>query len=222
MLEIRGVSKSFDDVIVLREASFSVEEGSIFGLLGVNGAGKSTLLRIIAGILKADEGEIMLDGEAVGGSLAAKQRIFYLPDDFYYFPNATVKSMGDIYESVYADFSMVRYRELYEELGFDDVRKIRTFSKGMKKQISILLALCSTADYLLCDEIFDGLDPLIRQEIQDILLREVERRKLTLIIASHDLRGTESMCNCIGIVHRGGIKIVEGSVKADDIKTLIS
>lgn len=207
MLTINEISKTFDNIKALDNISLNIEQGKIWGLLGINGAGKSTLLKIIAGILKPDTGEIRLDDQILFDNPAVRQELFYLSDDVYYFPNATAESMAGFYGSVYSDFNIIRYRELYRQLGFDDIRKIRTFSKGMKRQIFILLALCSQTQYLLCDEIFDGLDPIVRNTIREMLLHEVKHRGLTLIMASHNLKELEDFCDYLGIIHKGGIVI---------------
>jgi len=205
MLKISQISKNYDHVPALDHVSLAIEDGNIWGILGVNGAGKSTLLKIIAGILKPDAGTVMIDDEPLYDNPKIKKEVFFLSDDAYFFPNATVETMATFYHSVYPEFDIMRYRELYEALGFDNIRKIRTFSKGMKRQIFILLALCSNTRYLLCDEIFDGLDPIVRKTIQELLVREVKNRKLTLIVASHNLKELENFCDSLGIIHHGGI-----------------
>jgi len=205
MLCINGVSKTFDNVQALNNVSLTIEAGKTWGILGVNGAGKSTLLKIIAGILRPDKGSIVLDDKQLYNNSKIKKEIFFLSDDAYYFPNATVETMAEFYSSVYKEFDIVRYRKLYEALEFDNIRKMRTFSKGMKRQVFILLALCSNTNYLLCDEIFDGLDPVVRNTIQELLFHEVKNRKLTLIVASHNLKELENFCDCLGIIHQGGI-----------------
>lgn len=205
MIKITDVKKTFDGITAVSNISMDISQGTVFGLLGINGAGKSTLLRMMAGILFPDEGAIAYDGKELLKNPEVKQDIFYLPDDFYFFPNATVTSMAEFYQSMYPDFCRERFEDMYQRLGFDDIRKIRTFSKGMKKQIAILLAICSGTSYILCDEIFDGLDPIVRRTIQELIRQETDRQKLTMVIASHNLRELESICNFIGIIHKGGI-----------------
>jgi len=205
MLQIRGIGKTYGNVHALADVSLTIEAGKIWGILGINGAGKSTLLKIIAGILKPDQGTVEIESQPLYNNPEIKKHVFFLSDDTYYFPQATVETMAVFYSSVYQEFDLDRYRELYQALGYDNIRKIRTFSKGMKRQIFILLALCSNTGYLLCDEIFDGLDAAVRNTIQKLLLREVERRKMTLIIASHNLRELENFCDYLGIIHQGGI-----------------
>ncbi|MBU3840177.1 MAG: ABC transporter ATP-binding protein [Candidatus Ruminococcus intestinipullorum] len=183
----------------------TIENEIFFGLLGINGAGKSTLIKMMAGIMRPDSGDIFYDGESLFKNTLIKQKIFYLPDDFFFFQDATIESMETLYKSVYGQFDIDYYNALSEELGFNKCDKIRMFSKGMKRQVAILLAISSGASYILCDEIFDGLDVVIRGRIQSLLRDTINRKKTTVIVASHDLNELESIADSIGIIHAGGI-----------------
>ena len=99
--------------------------------------------------------------------------------------------------------------------GLDENRKLRTFSKGMKKQVSVICGVCSGTDYLFCDETFDGLDPVVRQTVKSLFAEDVADRGLTPIIASHNLRELEDICDHVGLLHRGGILF---SRDLDDMK----
>ena len=136
MIEIKKVSKRFDKIEAVSDVSLSIEEGQVFGLLGTNGAGKSTLLRMMAGVLKEDEGEILIDGEAVWDCVEAKQKFFYISDEQYFFPNATPLDMAAFYKTLYPAFN---------------------------------------------------------------------ERKFTPIIASHNLRELEDICDHVGLLHKGGV-----------------
>ena len=203
MIEIKKVSKRFDKIAAVSDVSLSIEEGQVFGLLGTNGAGKSTLLRMMAGVLKEDEGEILIDGEVVWDCVEAKQKFFYISDEQYFFPNATPLDMAAFYKTLYPAFNEKRFRKFLVKFTLQKDRKIQTFSKGMKKQLSILLGICSGVEYLFCDETFDGLDPVMRQGIKSILANEIDERKFTPIIASHNLRELEDICDSFGILDNG-------------------
>ena len=205
MIEIRQVSKSFEAIEAIKEISLTIQPRNVFGMLGTNGAGKSTLLRMIAGVLKPDEGEIFIDGARVWDNPAAKAQCFYISDEQFFYPNAAPRDMGQFYSKYYLKFDHARYAEMLERFGLDGRRKIQTFSKGMKKQLSVILGLCTNVPYLLCDETFDGLDPVMRQGIKSIFAKEMEERNLTLVIASHNLRELEDICDHIGLLHRGGV-----------------
>ena len=205
MIEIKNISKSFGSLLALDNVSATIAEGHVFGLIGTNGAGKSTLLRALCGILKAHQGEILVDGQAVYENLEAKSKIFYISDDQYFFPNGTPMDMVNYYRSFYPAFDMERFNNLLQVLQLDSDRRINTFSKGMKKQLSVILGICSGCKYLLCDETFDGLDPVIRQAVKSLFIKEIEERGLTPIIASHNLRELEDICEHVGLLHKGGI-----------------
>ncbi len=205
MIDVVKVSKKFESVDALNDVSLTIADGSVFGLLGTNGAGKSTLLRLMSGILKADAGSITIDGEAVYENSKAKEMFCFLSDDQYFFPDTSVTSIADYYEMIYPKFDRKRYMGFLDTLHFDRKRKIRNLSKGMKKQVSILLGICTNTKYLFCDETFDGLDPVIRQAIKSVFAKEVSERDFTPVIASHNLRELEDICDSVGLLHKGGV-----------------
>lgn len=205
MIRIEQVTKKFGDVCALDQVSATIEESCIFGMVGTNGAGKSTLLRVISGVLRPEEGSVTVDDLPVWETPAAKKKICFLSDTAYFFPNATAEVMQEYYSAAYPQFDGKRFAELLERFGLDPRRKIQTFSKGMKKQISVLLGLCTNTQYLLCDETFDGLDPVMRQAVKSLFASEILNRKFTPVIASHSLREIEDICDHVGLLHRGGI-----------------
>ncbi len=204
-IEIVNVFKNFEDIIAVNNITFTIPSGCIFGLIGTNGAGKSTLLRIMAGVYKPTSGNVLINGEDIYDNAFIKERIFFISDDSYFFRNATPTDMERYYSSVYKNFQQTRFYEFLEKFDLKKTRKINTFSKGMKKQLSLLLGICANTDYLYCDETFDGLDPVMRQGIKSILAGEMESRGLTPIIASHNLRELEDICDIVGLLHKGGI-----------------
>jgi len=205
MIKAENVVKRFDGMLAVDRVSVEIKEGIVFGMVGTNGAGKSTLLRMMAGVLKADEGTITVDNEPVYENPAAKKEVFYISDDAYYLNNGTPVDMADYYGAVYEKFNRKRYIELLDQLGLPLSRKISTFSKGMKKQVSILLGVCAGTKYLLCDETFDGLDPVMRQAVKSIFAKEITERGLTPVLASHNLRELEDICDHVGLLHKGGV-----------------
>ena len=205
MIKAENVTKCFDGMKAVDNVSVEIKEGIVFGMVGTNGAGKSTLLRMISGVLKADEGTITVDKEAVFENPAAKKEVFYISDDAYYLNNGTPVDMADYYGAVYGKFNRKRYLELLSQLNLPLSRKISTFSKGMKKQVSILLGVCAGTKYLLCDETFDGLDPVMRQAVKSIFAKEITERGLTPVLASHNLRELEDICDHVGLLHKGGV-----------------
>lgn len=205
MIEIQNITKKFDTITALDCVSAKMEEGHVFGLIGTNGAGKSTLLRTISGIYTPEQGQVLIDGLPVYENPEAKAKIFLISDDQYFFPNGTPLDMVRYYQTFYPDFDTARFEKLMQALKLDVRRKANTFSKGMKKQLSVMLGICSGVKYLLCDETFDGLDPVIRQAIKRLFIQEMEENRLTPIIASHNLRELEDICEHVGLLHKGGI-----------------
>jgi ABC-2 type transport system ATP-binding protein len=170
---------------------------------------------MLSGILKPDEGNVTIDGKPVFENEAVKERFFYISDDQYYFNNATPADMMSFYAKVYPAFDKARFQSLMEKFGLDTRRKIQTFSKGMKKQLSVICGICANTDYLFCDETFDGLDPVMRQAVKSLFANDMAERNLTPIIASHNLRELEDICDHVGLLHRGGILL---SRDLDDMK----
>lgn len=205
MISIEQVSKSYGKIQSLASVSATVGSGSIFGLIGSNGSGKSTLLRIMSGGMRPDSGSVSYDGRPVWENVAVKNEIVFLSDEQYFLTGSSMNDMKKLYASVYTDFDEARYRDLCELFHLDPERKLSTFSKGMKKQASILLALSCRPKYLLCDETFDGLDPVMRKLVKRLLAEEVAENGLTPIIASHNLREIEDICDHIGLLHGGSI-----------------
>lgn len=209
MIEITAVSKCFDDIKALDQVTATIGESQVFGLIGTNGAGKSTLMRILCGIYKPDTGSVKIDGEEIYENTAMKSKIFYISDEQYFYNNGTPEDMLRYYKSFYAGFDTERFYHLLNVLNLDKNRKINTFSKGMKKQLSVLYGVCSGTKYLLCDETFDGLDPVMRQTVKSLFISEMEQNGLTPIIASHNLRELEDICDHVGLLHKGGILLNE-------------
>jgi ABC-2 type transport system ATP-binding protein len=209
MIELLDLEKSFDDIKAVGGVSLHILDGEVFGLVGTNGAGKSTILRIISGVIKPDAGIVLVDKRPVYDNPTVKRDLFYISDDQYFLPNSTPEEMAGYYESVYPGFDKLRFFKMCTGFGLDVKRKISTFSKGMKKQVAILCGLCAGTKYLLCDETFDGLDPVVRQGVKSLFAAEMADRGLTPIIASHNLRELEDICDHIGLLHKGGVILSE-------------
>lgn len=216
MIEITNVSMSYGKVRSLENVSATVKDGSIFGLIGSNGSGKSTLLRILCGVIKPEEGEVTYDGAAVWENDIAKQDIVYLSDEQFFLPHCTINDMRKLYKTVYTGFSDETFKKLQSIFTLDCDRKINTFSKGMKKQASVMLGVSAKPKYLLCDETFDGLDPVVRQLVKRILAEESIENGMTTIIASHNLREMEDICDTVGLLHKGDLLFVR---ELDDMKS---
>ena len=218
MIRAEQVSKRFDTILAVDHVSITIKEGCVFGMVGSNGAGKSTFLRMMAGVLKPDEGIIQVDGMPIWENVEAKKRIFYISDDAYYLNNGTPEDIMLFYKTVYTGFDTERYLKLLKQFDLEPKRKISTFSKGMKKQVSVLAGICANTKYLFCDETFDGLDPVMRQVVKSMFAKEIEERGMTPVIASHNLRELEDVCDHVGLLHRGGVLL---SKDLEDMRTNI-
>ena len=218
MIELKNVDKKFRDIQAADHITASVREGMIFGLVGSNGAGKSTLLRMICGVIKPDSGEVLADGAPVYENPDIKSQICFLSDSPYYFANADIEEMRDYYMTLYPSFDRKLFDSLVKKFGLEPKRKISSFSKGMKKQVSILLGLCAKTKYLLCDETFDGLDPVVRQAVKSLFASEIMNRDFTPVISSHNLRELEDICDSVGLLHRGKLLLTQ---ELDQIKANI-
>lgn len=215
MIKTEGLLKKLDGNTILKELNLTVKRGSIYGLIGSNGAGKSTLLNVLAGVYKPDGGTAKICGENIFENVNVKGKTAYISDDPFYFNGATVDETAAYLNDVYENFSMDKYKTLSDVFPIDTSKKISSFSKGMKRQVAIMLALAQQPEFLLCDESFDGLDPVIRKLVKRLFVNEVSENGMTIVISSHNLREMENLCDTIGILHENKI-VVEKSIA--DIK----
>ena len=218
ILNIRGLHKRFGDKEVLRGLDLCVPENSIFGFIGKNGSGKTTSMKTVLGLIKADSGEITVNGETVKyGQTATNRHIGYLPDvpAFYPFMTAAeyLRFCGDI-SGLSKEESENRCRELLALVGLEDENhRIKGFSRGMKQRLGIAQALLNQPKLLICDEPTSALDPVGRKEILDILSSLKDRT--TVLFSTHVLSDVERVCTDVAFLDDGVIKI-QG--KLSDIK----
>ena len=199
MIEIKNLFHTLGGKSILENVSLNVNDGSILGVVGINGAGKSTLLRLMCGVYKVQNGQILYDGVSVDDE-NVKNDIFFLPDDPYYTHNSTCKSVVDMYKAFYPDMDMEIYRAFMEKCGLDEKKYLRNFSKGMRRQFYIAVSLAVKPKYLLLDEAFDGLDPLSRKYFKDAIIEYTEMLNMTVVITSHSLRELEAFCDTFVLI----------------------
>lgn len=212
MIKADNLSKKFENFIALNNLSCSIPKGCIYGMVGSNGAGKSTFLRLITGVYRADAGTITIEDANVYENTEIKNRIAYIPDELFFLPGASMNRMSDLYASIYNNFDRARYKYLTEAFGLDPKKSINTFSKGMKRQAAIILAISSKPDYIFFDETFDGLDPVMRNLVKSLICDDVVERQATAIITSHSLRELEDTCDQLALLHKGGL-VLESDVQ---------
>ena len=207
MIEIKNVVKEFDGFRALDELSMTVPGGSVYGLVGPNGAGKSTIIRHLTGIYRQDSGEVLVDGQPVFENPSVKNRIAYIPDDIFFFANASIGEMARFYRSIYPQFDAERFKKLGEVFGLDTKRQMRKLSKGMQKQAAFWMMMALRPEFLVLDEPVDGLDPVMRRQIWSIVMADVAENGTTVLVSSHNLRELEDVCDHVGIMNRGKIMI---------------
>lgn len=216
MIQIKDVSKSFNNVKILDKLNCTITDNCIYGLVGANGSGKSTLLRLINGIYKQEEGTITMNGEELFNNATLKQKIVFVPDDLFFYPGYTLKDMFQFYQALYPKFDEEYAVSLAKMFKLDQNRKISTFSKGMKRQCALIASLATNAEYMFFDETFDGLDPVVRNTMKKLIAKKMSEQNTTIIMTSHNLRELEDICDHLGLLYKGGI-LFESEI--DNLKT---
>lgn len=215
MIKVTDVTKYFDDFKVLDDISMHVRRGTIYGLIGPNGAGKTTIINHINGVLTPKCGEIKINGEPVFENEKVKQSVLNISDDWFYYSTFTIREMARFYRNMYPAFSNERYEAIKGIFKLDEKRQIRKLSKGMKKQVAFWLSLSAMPDVLILDEPLDGLDPVMRKQVLNLVIADVADREMTVLVSSHNLRELEDICDWVGIIHQGRM-ILEKPL--DDLK----
>ena len=203
MIEVRGLVKSYGSFRALDGLDASVPGGAVYGLVGPNGAGKSTLIRHLAGIYRQDAGTVLIGGEPVYENPAVKGRIAYIPDEVFYYGQASAMDMMRFYRDMYPRFDRQRFDALGELFRLDPKCPIRRLSKGMQKQAAFWLALSARPEILILDEPVDGLDPVMRRQVWSLLMADAAERGVTVLVSSHNLRELEDVCDHVGILDHG-------------------
>ena len=216
MLEAKNVVKTFDGFRALDGATLTAPAGAVYGLVGPNGAGKSTLIRHLTGVYRPDSGELLLGGEPVYENPAVKRRVAAIADDWYYFPQSSIREMAGFYAGLYPTFSWERYNKLREAFPLPEKQMLRRMSKGMQKQAAFWLTMSCMPEVLILDEPVDGLDPVMRRQVWSLLLGDVEERGLTVLVSSHNLRELEDVCDLVGILDHGKVLLERSLAQLQD------
>ncbi len=192
----------------LNGLNLSVEKGQIYGFLGPNGAGKTTTIKCIIGILEADSGDIIIDGENIkGNELYFKNKIGFLPEQVGLYGRLTAKESLQFYGGFYnltEEKIEKRGKDLLAKLGLekDSHRKVSEYSLGMRKRLALCIALLNKPEILILDEPTSGLDPRGVKSLR-IVLKELNRKGLTIILSSHVLTEVQEICSHVGIINKG-------------------
>lgn len=215
MLTALNLTKVFEGEKALDGVCFEIDDGCVYGLVGSNGSGKSTLLRCISGVYKPDFGKVGIDGISSFNNPSVKSQIAFLGDTPYFLPQSNLKEMASFYKSTYKNFDTHTYNYLLSVFPLDERARLSTFSKGMRRQAALILMLSTKPRYLLLDEAFDGLDVVMRKTLSNIIIDCTQKYNMTVIIASHNLREIEDMCDHISLLHNGKL-IADGGI--DDVR----
>lgn len=194
LITIKNMSHSLGGKIVLENINIALEEATVTGLVGINGAGKTTLMRLISGVYVQDKGEIRF-GEDPVDLPSVKEQIFFLPDDPYYNHRTTGNELFSMYKQFYPSADRKVFDDTLELFGLSPKERLRSFSKGMRRQMFVAIALAIKPKLLLLDESFDGLDPKARLSFKKAVNVFVEENDTTVLIASHSLRELEDFCD---------------------------
>ena len=205
MIRAAGITKKFGSFTALDEVTCNILDGCVYGLVGSNGAGKSTFLRVLAGIYKPDEGVAYFDDEPVYENPSVKEQISFVAAELYFLTGSNMTKLALMYKRLYDNFDMDRFNELTKNFGLDPDKNIANFSKGMRRQASIILTLSTRAKYMFFDETFDGLDPVMRNLVKKLICDDVAEKGSTVIITSHSLRELEDICDHLALLHKGGL-----------------
>lgn len=203
MIKFRNVTKEIDKEIILKNINLTIHKGSIYGLLGSNGAGKTTILKLLAGIYKQNRGDIVVDSHHVFENLEVKKRMFFIPDYPSFLPQYTLNQMALFYKERYKSWNDEIYQTISNLLELKRNKKIHSFSKGVQRQVAFCLAFATMPEILILDEPFDGLDPIMRTKMKNIIIQEVAGREMTVVISSHNLDEIEDLCDHVSIIHKG-------------------
>ena len=224
MLEIENLSKRYGDLSAVRDLSFSVERGELFGFVGHNGAGKTTTMKIIAGLIRPSGGNVRIDGQSIfQNSVEIKRKIGYMPDFFGVYDNLRVSEYMEFYASLYGLAGESARRRIHELLSLVNLEGkehtyVDTLSRGMKQRLCLARSLVHDPELLLLDEPASGLDPLARYEIKAIL-KELRSRNKTIMISSHILPELSDMCTTIGIMQKGQM-ILSGTMEEIEMQAV--
>lgn len=205
MIEVKKLVKTFDGFTALDSATLTVPKGAVYGLVGPNGAGKSTLLCHITGVYKQDSGQVLVNGVPVFENRHVKERIVSIPDDWFYYNQSTIREMAKLYAGMYPQFDGGRFEKLRELFHLPEKKPIRRMSKGMQRQAAFWITMSCLPEYLVLDEPVDGMDPVMRRQVWQVLLDDVSARGTTVLLSSHNLRELEDVCDHVGIMDKGKV-----------------
>lgn len=216
MIEASNLTKHFGKFKALDNLELHVRKASVYGLVGPNGAGKTTLIKHLTGVYKQDSGSVLINGEPIYENTKTKSVMVYIPDDLYFFSQYSIQDAARLYASIYPEWNQQRYDALKQVFSLDDTKSINRLSKGMQRQAAFWLGICTMPQIMILDEPVDGLDPIMRRKVWNLILQDVAERGTTVLVSSHNLRELEDVVDHVGILHNGKIVLER---ELDDVKS---
>jgi len=203
MIEVKHVKKKYKKVKALDDVSFNIEEGKITCILGVNGVGKSTILKVIAGLVKPNSGEILIDGEKF--SQQTYNKLAFVTDIDIHFNHLNIKETFDLMKLFYRNWDEDRAYEMLSMFSLTDDKKISELSKGNKARVKIIIGFAQRAKYILLDEPFSGIDIFKREEFINAMLTLMEDDE-SIVITTHEIGEIEQIVDDVIILNKGKIE----------------
>lgn len=200
MIEVKNVVKRYKRTKALDNISFNIHEGKITCILGINGVGKSTILKAISGLVKLDEGEILIDGEAISNKIYDK--LAFVPDIDIHFPQLNIKETFEFMSVFYKHWNNEKAYEMLKNFNITDDKKISDLSKGNKARIKIILGFAQESKYILLDEPFSGIDIFKREEIIKMMVRYMTDEQ-SIVITTHEIPEIEMIVDDVILINNG-------------------
>ena len=207
MIEVVNLTKTYGKYKALDGLNLHVKQGSVFGLLGPNGSGKTTLIKHLVGVFQNETGTIKIEGKDVFDNAEVKGEVIYIPDDVFFFSQYSILETANFYASLYPNWSWERFETLKQAFPIDVKRRVTKLSKGMQKQVAFWLSICARPKVMILDEPVDGLDPVMRKKVWNLVLQDVVEYGTTVLVSSHNLRELEDICDHVGIMFNGKMMI---------------
>lgn len=205
MLSIKGLNKHYQNFSV-ENVTFDIPDGTVVGLIGENGAGKSTVIKCILGAVHPDGGEILLDGKSINRlSKSEKQKISFVFDDMGLPVELNLDMLGKVLSNVFERWNNEKFMQLVQKFGLPEKKVIKEFSKGMKMKAAIAVSLSYDSHILILDEPTGGLDPVVRDEILELIYDYNRQEKHAALISSHITSDLEKICDYIVYLHGGKV-----------------
>lgn len=206
-LILKNVNKKYEKSnFAIKDISFSVPEGSIVGFIGENGAGKSTTMNCILNVIRRDSGTIEIFGrEMTDEDIDIRENIGVVYDSNNFPEYLTAKQLADILGRIYSKWDDFCFEQFLRRFGLPESQRIKTYSRGMSMKLAIAVALSHDSKLLILDEATSGLDPIMRDEILDVLLEFVKQENHSILLSSHITSDLEKIADYIVFIHNGEI-----------------